>query len=85
MSRLLAVGSMPFDEPEYEQVISTSLLRQFVTGLTNEMRNVDHGQRIRAFQNENAAYRHRDQGLLCPQHRLRTAKTTQVENGFMHL
>jgi hypothetical protein len=61
------------------------LAGQGMAGLGDEVRHVDHGQRIRTFKHEHAADRNAAQRFLGAQHGLRTAQATQVEDRLVAL
>src|SRR5262245_46975315 len=48
-------------------------------GLIHEMRHVDHGQWIRAFEDQRAAHRNGAQRLLRAKHGDRTVQATQIK------
>ena len=54
-----------------------------VADLGDEVRDVDDGQRVRAFEHQDAADRNRAQSLLGPQYRLRAIQATQIESCFI--
>ncbi len=77
--QVAAAGTHPFadwveqlitPDPRYDEII-------------DEMRDVDHGQRIGAFQHQRAAERHVAQGFLRAQHRLRAAQAAQIEDAVI--
>src|SRR5215470_12517088 len=80
---MVCIVSMPLDDLEDVEIelalLSSFLADERMAGLVGEMRDIDHRQRISAFEHQRTADRHIAQGLFGAQHRLRAAQAAQVQ------
>src|SRR5215470_9774799 len=82
MRFLPVLASVLLHDPEHVELAVLLVALQRVAGLLHEMRDIDHGERIGAFEHEDTADRDVAERLLRPQHRLRAVEPAQVENRF---
>ena len=82
---MLAAAS-PLHDPEDEEPALPPLLRgEVMARLAGEMRHVDLGQGVGAFEDHCAAGRQAAQGRLGPQHRLRAPEAAEVQDDLCRL
>ena len=67
--------STPLDYPKNVERSLLLMADQLMAGLAREMRHIDYGQRVGAFQDENSANWNDGKRLFCTQHGNRTVQS----------
>src|ERR1700737_457374 len=84
-SRLCERGASFFSDPEDEEVTLTRARFKRVAGLICQVRDVDGGQRIRAFRDQQVTRFEAAKGLACPQRREGTFQPAEIDSFLIHL
>src|SRR4029078_3732161 len=75
---------LPFPAAERQPAVCLWLFFQSVAGLPQQVRDVDGGERIGAFRNNQVAALQSRQFLAHPQRRQRAFQSAQIHHGFGH-
>src|SRR5438128_11276256 len=73
-------GTSFFSDPENEEVAIARGRFKRVAGLIRQVRDVDGGQRIRAFRDQQVARLEAAKGLACPQRREGTFQPAEIDS-----